>query len=223
MRNIENIFESKKISKKIKILNPKIQIIIDTREKNSLVASNLIGKGADIKFELLEVADYLIGNIAVERKSFSDFISSMINKRLMKQLEEIKKYPSCFLLIEGFDYKYPENMENAVSGMFLSIILNYKIPIIFTKDEEDTSKFLILLAKKQEKPKTEFSLRPSRTFRALDEQKQFIMEGFPGIGPKNAKKLLDEFKSIKGIINADRQKIEKIIGKKSCDFELIIN
>ena len=223
MKSIENIFSERKIKQKNRIINPKIPIIIDTREKNSLVISNLIEKKADVKFELLEIADYLIGDVAIERKTFSDFVSSIINKRLMKQLEEIKKYPSYFLLIEGFNYEYPENMENAVCGMFLSIILNYKIPIIFTKDEEDTAKFLILLAKKQEKPKTEFSLRPSRTFKTLNEQKQFILEGFPEIGPKNAKKLLKEFKTIKNIINADEKELEKIIGKKTEKFKKIID
>ena len=68
------------------------EIIVDQREKNSLVAHELIHLGARIKFERLPVADYLIGNIAVERKTTSDFISSMINKRLLRQLEEIQQY-----------------------------------------------------------------------------------------------------------------------------------
>ncbi|MDO8517483.1 MAG: ERCC4 domain-containing protein [Nanoarchaeota archaeon] len=223
MKQIEDIFETKaEKPKKNNIQNPKVPIIIDTREKNSLIASNLIEKNANIKFEFLEIADYLIGETAIERKTFSDFISSMINKRLMEQLTEIKKYSSYFLIIEGFNYNYPENMENAIKGMILSVIVNYKIPIIFTKNEEDTANFLILLAKKQEKPKSEFSLRPSKSFKTLEEQKQFILEGFPGIGPSNAKKLLKEFHSIKNIINMDKEKLKLILGKKSEDFIRLI-
>ena len=54
------------------------QIIIDNREKNSLVIANLLEKKAKIRIEQLEIADYLIDNIAIERKTYSDFISSIL-------------------------------------------------------------------------------------------------------------------------------------------------
>jgi len=38
--------------------------------------------------------------------------------------------------------------------MFLSIAIDFKIPIIFTKDEEDTAKFLILNREKIRKNET---------------------------------------------------------------------
>jgi len=99
MKEIFDIF-----SKEKETANPKsenqTEITIDTREKQSLIASYLIEKHQSIKFEKLDIADYLIGNTAIERKTFSDFISSMINKRLFQQLNEIKKYPKHILIIE---------------------------------------------------------------------------------------------------------------------------
>jgi len=41
------------------------------------------------------------------------------------------------------------------------------------------------------------------------------LESFPGIGPKTAKRLLKEFKTIKGVINATKEELKKIIGKKA--------
>ncbi len=212
---VQDIFSSKEILRKP--LN-KNSIIIDTREKQSLVASELINKNVCVKFEHLEIADYLIGDIAIERKTLSDFINSMINKRIQMQLKELKKYPKQFLIIEGFDFDYRDfTNKNALRGFVLSIILDFQVPIIYTKNEQETAEFLILLTKKQEKSKQEISLRPSKTLKTIEEQKQFILEGFPGIGPTIAKKLLEKFQTLENTFNASEQElnsIEKLDKKK---------
>ena len=221
----ENIFSKEKAVAKPEIPNIKIPIIVDTREKQSLVASCLREQNSNVKFEHLAISDYLVGEFAVERKTFSDFISSTINKRLVMQLSELKKYPSPILVIEGFYYNYHDSKihENAIRGMLLSAVLDFQIPVIFTENEEDTSQFLISLAKKQEKNRKEFSLRPAKSFKNLQEQKQFILEGFPGIGPKTAKKLLERFKTIKNILLADEDDLKKILGKKYEIFRQLLD
>jgi len=204
MKPIENIFSQKPEP----LPNPKTPIIIDTREKQSLVASYLIEQKANIKFETLEIADYLIADTAIERKTFSDFISSMLNKRLFIQLAEIKKYPRYFLIIEGKETEH--ELDRPTKGMILSIITQYEIPILFTEDEQETADYLMLLAKKQDKPKTELALRPTKSSLAPKEQKQFILEGFPGIGPTTAKALLQEHKTLKKIFSLSEEELKKI-------------
>ena len=87
-----NIFSKKPIKeKKTK------RIIVDNREKNSLVVSELISQGNKIEFKQLEIADYIIGEIAIERKTISDFISSMLNKRLFIQLKNLQQYEKSLL------------------------------------------------------------------------------------------------------------------------------
>jgi ERCC4-type nuclease len=201
------------------------KIIIDYREKNSLVASELIELGFEITFKELKVADYLVNNVAIERKTISDFLSSMINKRLTKQLEELQQYKNKLLMIEGIEEQeiYGEENErginpNAIRGFLLSIALKHKIPIIFTKNSEDTAKFIAILARKKE---TESSLNVSKKTLNKKERLQFILESFPGIGPKTAKKLLSEFKTLKAIMNAQLEDLRKIIGKKADVFGLI--
>jgi len=219
----ENIFQ-KPQRKTYKIIE-KPKILVDHREKNSLVISELIQLGLEIEFQQLKVADFIVKDVVIERKTINDFINSVINKRLFNQLEEIKQYPKHFLIIEGIEHQElyndePEGMNgNAIRGVLLTIILNYKVPIIFTKDEKDTAMFINVLSRKQKK--AHLSLNPKKKSRNKDEQKQFILEGFPGIGPATAKKLLKEFKTIKGIINAPLEKLQKIIGKKSDIFKLI--
>ncbi len=213
-----NIFSSKK--EKIK---EKPKIIIDNREKNSLVASELVSQGFQIEFQQLPVADYLINNIAIERKTISDLKSSIINKRIMQQLLEIKQYPQHFLIIEGIESDPYAGIlhENAFRGFILSIINDYKVPIIFTLNEKDTAKYLAVLANK--KQKSEQSIRASKIFLSEKEQLQFILEGFPNIGPATAKKLLEHFKTIKNLVNASEEELKLIAGKKSEELFKLLN
>ena len=205
---------SKKKTKPIKE-NPKIKIIVDNREKNSLVPSILIAKNFEIEFKQLLVADYLVHGTAIERKTISDLKSSIINKRIFQQMLEIKQYKKYFLIIEGNSGELYNNEiihENAIRGFLLAISLDYQVPIILAKDEEDTANYLSLLAKKSPK---EASLRASKIFLTEKERLQFILEGFPNIGPVTARKLLDNFNSLKNIANASQEDLEKLIGKKA--------
>lgn len=208
----------------------KIKITVDYREKNSLVAAHLVKLGYQIEFKELKVADYIVRNVAIERKTVSDFLTSMINKRLIRQLEEIQQYPSKLLIIEGIEEKELYSDEehelngtgihpNSVRGFILTILLKHNVPILFSKNSEDTAKFIHLIAKKKE---NEISIRANKKVLNPKEQMQFILEGFPGIGPKNAKKLLEEFKTLKNIFNASKEDLEKILGKKAESFMKLI-
>lgn len=220
---ILNIFSKPKRKINSEKQKEKQKIIIDYREKNSLVVSELISSGFEIEIKELKVADYLVNNIAIERKTISDFISSMINRRLTRQLQDLQQYENKFIIIEGVEEQelYSDEKEgissNAIRGFLLSIILKYKIPIIFSKNYEDTAKFINILARKKEK---ESSLNVTKKSLNKKERLQFILEGFPGIGPKTAKKLLSEFKTLKNIINCPIEELNKAIGKKADIFRL---
>ena len=107
---------------------------------------------------------------------------------------------------------------NAIRGFLLSVLLKYRVPIIFTKNYEDTAKFILILSKKEEK---EMPLNITKKNLDKKERKQFILEGFPVVGPKTAKKLLKKFKTIKNIFNSSQEELKEIIGKKSEVFKII--
>jgi len=249
-KSIFEIFSKKQSNKKIEEQKPKI--IIDYREKNSLVASKLIKLGFEIEFRELKIGDYIVRNTVIERKTVSDFLNSMINARLLRQIEELKQYENKLLIIEGTSenelYRddneginssvispeairnYPSEFRgklkktrglssNAIRGFLLSIILKHKIPLIFTKDPEDTAKFINILSRKKEK---ELNLNAKKKTLDKKEQLQFLIEGFPGIGPKKSKKLLEKFKTIQNIITAPINELEEIIGKQAESIREII-
>jgi Fanconi anemia group M protein len=212
MKQIENIFSKTKTKKEPICPNPKTPIIIDKREQQSLITANLVEQRANIKHELLQIGDYLINDTIIERKTYKDFTASITDKRLFTQIRQMKKYQAQYLLIEGFDFTYKSRLhQNAIRGSILSIAKH--IPIIYTENESDTAKFLIQIAKRQEKEFQEFSIRPTKSKLTIEKQKQFILEGFPGIGPIMAKNLLQEFGSLREIFNATESQLEKIFNK----------
>jgi Fanconi anemia group M protein len=151
----------------------------------------------------------------------------MINRRLINQLEEMKQFENRLLIIEGIGEQeiYSDNKvggvnANAIRGFLLSISLRHKVPIIFTKDEEDTAKFICVLAKKESS--SENPLNANKKTLDKKEQLQKIVEAFPGVGPKTAKKLLQEFKTLKNIFNSNLESLEKILGKKAETINEII-
>jgi len=221
MKQIFNIFPKKRLGAGrlgVGGGKSKPKIIVDYREKNSLVASELVGLGFEIEFRELKVADYIVKDVVIERKTISDFVSSMINKRLFKQIQELQQYKNRLLIVEGMDEQelYSDDESgvngNAIRGFLLSILLKYHIPIIFTKNYEDSAKFISILSKKQTK---EMALKAKKRILNKKEQLQFIIEGFPGIGPKTAQKLLKKFKTIQNIINSSEEELKETIGKKA--------
>ena len=200
-------------------------IIADIHEKNSLVISEL-HSSTQIRLEIksLKIADYLVGNIAIERKTISDLISSMINKRLIQQLAQMKKYKKQILIIEGNLQETLEensNISKALKGFILSISLNYQTPIIQTSSPEDTAKYLITLAKQQTKPTTQIALH-SKIPKSKQELKSYILESFPSIGPVTAKKLLKNFPNLISIFNATEQELNEILKTKTNEFKEIL-
>lgn len=203
-------------SRKKEKQDEKIEVIIDHREKNSLMPSELIKLNFKIQFQQLPLGDYIVKNTIIERKTFQDLQSSIINKRIFKQLKDLPKDNS-LLIIEGSDKIFIH--ENALRGFLLSLATEYKIPFIFSKNESDTARYLLLLAKKEKK---ETSLRQFRTLMSKSENQQFILEGFPNIGPKTAKKLLEHFKSLSNIFNASEEELQPILKSKTQSFKSIL-
>jgi len=215
-------------------MESKPKIIADIHEKNSLVIAELIHLGADVELKHLNLADYIISqDIAVERKTINDFASSMMDRRLLDQLRDLKaNYKNPLLIVEKEDHQdlYKPSLhsnihENAIRGMILTIALQFNIPIIFTDGYEDTAKYLMILAKKQDKPEQEFSLVAKRHAYSMKDQQQIIIESFPGIGPKTAKEILKHFKTIKNFANATDEELKNIpkLGKKASIIRKILD
>ena len=85
--------------------------------------------------EQLKTGDYIINNeIVVERKTFLDFVRSVIDGRIFRQAANIKRFfDSAFFIVEGKNL-YNTGIDihpHAVKGALVSIALRWQIPVFF--------------------------------------------------------------------------------------------
>lgn len=193
-----------------------IRIIIDSREKCTNIIRTLREK-AKVEIKHLEVADYLLSDrVAVERKTVEDFLASIIDKRLFSQATELaRNFPIPLLVMEGRDDMYSLRgiNPNAVRGAIISLSIDYGIPLIFTRDEEDTANFLYIIAKReQEEEKREVTLRGERKPVLLEEKQRYVIESLPNVSSVLAKRLLERYGSVAGVMKATRKELMEIEG-----------
>ncbi|MDP2906655.1 MAG: DEAD/DEAH box helicase [Nanoarchaeota archaeon] len=208
----------------------KIKIFADFREKGSGIIKELANQGVDVKMQNLAVGDYILSNrVCVEFKTKMDFVSSLIDKRLLQQVKALKdNFEKPLIIIEGDEdlYSVRKVHPNAINGMLAAIAIDFGIPIIFTKNFLETVSLLKAIAnREQEFEKKDIGVRGERKPLTTREQQEFIIESFPNVGPNMAKSLLKEFKSVKNIVNAegkDLQKVENLGPKKAEDIKRIV-
>ncbi len=195
-----------------------ITIYADDRENSIL--KKLSKKNVDIKTRRLDIADFLVSDrTAVERKTTEDFVNSMIDKRLFKQLRELKKqFKNPVVLIEGEElYSHRNVHPNAIRGAMASVVLDYNIPLIWTDNRDETAKYLISMAKREQKDNDRsLKLRGNSSPKTERQHQKYIVSGLPNVSDKLAERLLKHFKTVRSVFNAkiDDFKEVKGIGKK---------
>jgi len=193
--------------------NQKVQIIADHREKGSGTLKELVNLGVGLKLEQLDSADYLCSpQCAVEFKTVSDFVSSIIDGRLLDQLKYLKKnYARPLVIIEGEEdlYSVRKIHPNAIRGMLAAITVSYGIPLIQTKNFRETAAFLSVIAKREQDKDRDFSLHQRKPL-TLKEQQEYFVSSLPSVGPALAQDLLKHFKTIKNLANASEEEMQKV-------------
>ncbi len=151
----------------------------------------------------------------MERKSASDFVTSIIDGRLFSQAQEIREnFKKPIMVIEGGDLYAQRNVHpNAIRGAIASIAVDFEIPLVYTENTEDTAEFIVTLAKREQKEKNRFVRLRGDKKTLTDRQEQImIAESLPGVGPKLARDLLKHFKTIKKLVNASKQQLKEVEG-----------
>lgn len=211
--------------------NDNLIIFADSREGGSKVIKKIKEMGFDIQLKTMTTADFIVSSrVAIERKTTRDFVDSIIDKRLLHQLKDLKQnYEKPLIIIEGEEdlYSMRKIHPNAIRGMLSTIAISYGIPILQTKSPEDTAELIMSIAKREQNFKErEFGVRTEQKPQTTKEQQEFIIESLPGIGPSLAKSLLNEFGSVKEIINSKPEhliKLDQLGNKKAEDIIRILN
>ncbi|MBU4536249.1 MAG: DEAD/DEAH box helicase [Euryarchaeota archaeon] len=190
-------------------------IYADSREINSRVLRELDKLDVQVKIKPLAVADYQISEeVAIERKTASDFVSSIKDKRLNKQSKEmVEEFKKPLLILEGDNLYSGFINPNAVRGALSAVALDFGIPIIPTRSPGDTAALIRRIAiREQMHNRPEIQVRTDKKPLTLLEQQLYVVESLPGIGPVNARKLMEEFGSVKEIFNASPEDLQRVDG-----------
>ena len=201
----------------------KLQIYVDRREIRSGVARALESAGNDVILTTLEVGDYIVSDrVAIERKTDMDFLDSIIDKdrNIFGQLSDLARtYDRPVLIIEGDNlYTARQIHPNAIRGVLASIATGFGIPIISTRDAEDTAALIQVIAKREQvDEKRTPSLHGRKTAMTLSEQQEYIISSISNIGPVAARKLLQHFGSVESVMRAGQDELMEVesIGPKT--------
>ena len=203
-----------------------MRIVVDKREKNSGIPELLKQSGVFVDFATLKVGDYIVfNNVAIERKTISDLLTSFYDGRLFIQCSElVKHFSSPLLIVEGNiieDLKF-ESRESfrsynqkfqLVYDSLITVVLDFKIPLIHTPNIEHTTNFLIAIANKLSR-KYSYGplLRKIKKQTSEQIQQLSVLSSLPGVGGMFAVKMLNEFKTPKRALNASAAELAKIPG-----------
>ncbi|MCD4766276.1 MAG: DEAD/DEAH box helicase [Methanosarcinales archaeon] len=201
----------------------KLQIYVDRREIRSGVARALESDGTDVILTTLEVGDYIVSDrVAIERKTDVDFLDSIIDKdrNIFGQLSDLARtYDRPVLIIEGANlYTARQIHPNAIRGVLASIATDFGIPIISTRDAQDTAALIQVIAKREQvDEKRTPSLHGRKTAMTLSEQQKYIISSISNIGPVAARKLLQHFGSVESVMRAGPDELMEVesIGPKT--------
>ncbi len=181
-------------------------LLIDCHEPKEIIDK----LRSDIKVEVLSLkyGDYSFSDAVIERKTLSDFFSSLKSKRLHSQLDNMNLfYKEKYLLIEGFfDFSYVNNID-FLYKQIENFTLDFNAKILFSMNISSTADLIRRIYFK----KNIFYMP------GLKKDKIYYASKFFGISVKKLRILNKRFGSISNILKADKKELKSLefIGEKT--------
>ncbi len=175
-----------------------VRVVADERERASGVPEELSKLNVRVYFSKLSVGDYVLSpEVAVERKSIPDLISSVYDSRIFNQASRIASaFAKPYLLIEG-DSKDVERLTRNLKsyyGAIASVTLAYGLRVLFTANKTETAVAISeLLRNVRARPVPhQMSETPPRS-KSFSQQQVYLVSSLPGVGRKLAERLLRKY------------------------------
>jgi ERCC4-type nuclease len=198
--------------------NPPLVTVDDREDKDSPAVRRLEARGARLQYARLATGDFTASDrCAIERKTAADLEASITDGRLFSQARKLSEgfqSPVIGVVGKSFTRLGPRQIEGAV----VSLLVDYRIPVMFFASEEKLADFIYTAACREQ-------LEEKRAARSQHAQKpesplearQYVVQSLPGIGPLNAKALLEEFGTVENVFTADEEKLCAVpgIGQKT--------
>tara|TARA_R100001510_G_C7653942_1_gene212459 strand:- start:2013 stop:2702 length:690 start_codon:yes stop_codon:yes gene_type:complete len=207
-------------------------LVIDSRE-NSRLSKLVMQQAKAIKVPCekrwIEIGDYVFDNVCFEAKSTTDFLGSVMNKRLWTQLDNMDRHYETNVVIIYGDMQEaihnviqhsPSKMPIATRSIMLNnkflgaigrIVLDTDAKPFWVKSEEEAA--LIITAVSKMKPITRETIAP-QIFKRIttDDLRIDLLSSIKGVSIKKAKLMIEQFGSIMEIGECSAYELQAIEG-----------
>jgi ERCC4-type nuclease len=196
-----------------------IHIRIDTQEQRCGIP-DLLAAMPQVHLEVtpLHMGDYDVGGAprrVFERKTGSDFLSSLAQGRLFAQLTALRKSRFApILLLEGDPLRVdhsqmrPESIRGALT--YITAILH--VPILPSSGPADSAHLVYAAAKQCQVGHASPGPAAGRRGASLPEKQMQIVLALPGIGPITARAVCARFRSLHDLLSADAAQLATVPG-----------
>jgi len=196
-----------------KIFKNKDDVVIISEYREKEVLGHLKKMDARINEMSLEIGDFICSkNIAIERKSHSDFISSIIDGRIFVQIKNLKEnFKKAIIIIEGSSNR--EINDNVLKAALARLVVDNGVSLINTKNSNETAKMIYWISKKEQvENKQDVSFKVGKKSKEKNVLQEQIISGLPGVSNVISQRLLEHFGSVENVITADEMELEKVEG-----------
>ena len=196
-----------------------IHIRVDTQEQRSGIPA-LLAAMPQVRIEVtpLLMGDYDVGGDprrVFERKTGSDFLSSLVQGRLFAQLTALRKSRFApILLLEGDPLRvsHSQMRPESIRGALTYITAVLRVPILPSSGPEDSAQLVYAAAKQCQIGHATHGPAAGRRRATRSEQQMQIVLALPGVGRATARAVCARFRSLHDLLNADAATLATVPG-----------
>lgn len=194
-------------------------IIVDDRESRSGNITSLKRRRCKVKVEHLDVGDYIVGDVVIERKDGADFISSIRDKRIWNQAKNLVQAEHPIIAVidnniwKTIYFTRSNWMHKSFYGALTKLTTSYGITVLMFTDDDDFLRYVKRLDAQQGKKGS--GVRPAtlqRKATSMAIRQENNVCAVSGVSVKTAKLILNHFGSVRKVANATVKQLEKIDG-----------
>lgn len=193
------------------------RVIADERERQSGVPERLSKLDVRVYYSRLAVGDYVVNpEIAAERKSIGDFVSSVYDGRLFAQASALSSsYRKPYIIVEGDVNKVRGLVKNLASyyGAIASVTLAYDLRLMHTANQDETALAIAALVKNSRaRPVPPGLVQPPPKSKDEAQQQLYFVSALPGVGMKLAKRMLGLYGTPRKVLSLTEAQFAMIPG-----------
>ena len=193
------------------------RVIADERERQSGVPERLSKLDVRVYYSRLAVGDYVVNpEIAAERKSIGDFVSSVYDGRLFAQAASIaSSYRKPYIIVEGDVTQVSKSVKNLASyyGAIASVTLAYDLRLMHTANADETALAIAALVKNSRaRPIPPGLVQAPPKSKDEGQQQLYFVSSLPGVGMKLARRMLGRHGTPRRVVSLTEAQFAMIPG-----------